>query len=276
MAVRIGHAGISENGTTNGKPGDSTGKEVAVRTWYPNNGWSFMAIHPAESVREKHAVAIEAACANNKIGYGQSDRNTLNVEAKKKDYDLSKVGLCNCDCSSLQNVAAVASGAAGVTYRSNGWTTSTMKTELKKAGYVIIDDRKYLDDARYCVRGAIYVKTGKHTICGLDNGQYYKTTLKAAGIKTSTKEEVKNGYAMATCKDKSFAGTYVTTEDKRHVRVNAGADETSICVIVKKGTKVRCYGFYNMKGNNIWLLVEVVVNGVKYTGYMNMKYLKKV
>lgn len=276
MAVRIGHASISEKGTVNGNPGDSTGREVVVRTWYPNNGWSFMAIHPSEAVREKHARSIEAACANDKIGYGQGDRNTLNAEAKKKNYDLSKVGLCNCDCSSLQNVAAVASGAAGVTYGSNGWTTTTMKTALKKAGYVIVDDPKYLNDARYCVRGAIYVKTGKHTVCGLDNGQYYKTTLKAALVETPTKENAKNGYAMAMCKDEFFAGTYMTTEPNRHVRVNAGADETSVCKVVKKGTKVRCYGFYNTKGSNIWLLVEVTIDGVKYTGYMNVKYLKKV
>lgn len=181
MGIRIGHASISETGSINGAKGDSTGKEVCVREWYNINA-DFMAIHPEAAVREKHAKSVEAACANDNIGYGQGDRNTLNTSAKAANYDLSKVGKCNCDCSSLQNVAAVASGAAGVSYGSNGWTTSTMKAALQKAGYKIITDRTYLDNAAYCVRGAIYVKASSHTVCGLDNGTNYQKTLEKAGL----------------------------------------------------------------------------------------------
>ena len=187
MSVLIGHASISENGTVNGSAGDQTGKEVCTRTWY-SKPWDYIAIHPDANVREKHAKAIEQACANNNIGYSQygtKNRNTLNTEAKKVGYDLSKVGLCNCDCSSLQNVAAVASGASGVSYGSNGWTTSTMKSALKSAGYKIITDSTYLKSADYCVRGAIYVKAGSHTICGLSNGSKYKQTLEKASASSS-------------------------------------------------------------------------------------------
>ena len=152
MSVLIGHASISEKGTINGAKGDSTKKEVCTRTWY-SKPWDFMAIHPDAAVRERHAKAIEDACANNNIGYGQGDRNTLNALAKAIGYDLSKVGKCNCDCSSLQNVAAVASGASGVSYGSNGWVTSNMKAKLKAAGYIIITDSKYLTSEAYCVRG---------------------------------------------------------------------------------------------------------------------------
>ena len=183
-AVLIGHASISEKGTVNGAKGDSTGKEVCTRAWY-SKPWDFMAIHPDAKVRERHAKAVEVACANNNIGYGQSNRNTLNTLAKAVGYDLSKVGKCNCDCSSLQNVAAVASGAKGVTYGSNGWTTSTMKSALQSAGYKIITDSTYLKSADYCVRGAIYVKSGSHTVCGLTNGAKASQTLKKAGIISS-------------------------------------------------------------------------------------------
>ena len=181
MGVRIGHASISENGTVNGAKGDGTGKEVCVREWY-SKPWDFMAIHPEAAVREKHAKAVETACANDNIGYGQGDRNTLNTLAKAGGYDRSKVGMCNCDCSSLQNVAAVASGAAGVSYGGNGWTTSTMRAALQKAGYKIITARECLDNATYCVRGAIYVKAASHTVCGLDNGANCKKTLEKAGL----------------------------------------------------------------------------------------------
>lgn len=191
MSVKIGHASISELGTVNGKKGDQTGKEVCIRTWY-SKPWSYMAIHPDAAVREKHAQAVEAACANDNIGYGQGDRNSLNTLAKAAGYDLSRVGKCNCDCSSLQNVAAVVSGAPGVTYGSNGWTTSTMKTELQKLGYKIITDRTYLANEAYCVRGAIYVKPSSHTVCGLDNGASYKKTLEKAGITVNMSNTLNN------------------------------------------------------------------------------------
>ncbi|MBD5480232.1 MAG: LysM peptidoglycan-binding domain-containing protein [Lachnospiraceae bacterium] len=181
MSILIGHASLSEDRKINGIKGDQTGSEVCTRTWY-SKPWDFMAVHPDAAVREKHAKAVEVACANDNIGYGQSDRNTLNTLAKAVNYDLSKVGKCNCDCSSLQNVAAVASGAPGVSYGNNGWTTSSMKAALQAAGYKIITDSTYLTSADYCVRGAIYVKAGSHTVCGLTNGSKSGQTLAKAGL----------------------------------------------------------------------------------------------
>ncbi len=70
MAIMIGHASISENNTVNGEPGDQTGGEVCIRTWY-DKGWTSMAIHPDPDVRERHAQAVEDACKNDNIGYSQ-------------------------------------------------------------------------------------------------------------------------------------------------------------------------------------------------------------
>lgn len=187
MSILIGHASIDEkNKLKGGIAGDQTGKEVCTRTWY-SKPWDYMAVHPDANVREKHAAAVEQACANVNIGYDQNQRNTLNTQAKMVGYELSKIATaCETDCSALQNVCAVASGAPGVTYGSNGWTTSTMKAALQKAGYKIITDNAYLKSSSYCVRGAIYVKSGSHTVCGLTNGANYKKTLKKAGIIEST------------------------------------------------------------------------------------------
>lgn len=181
MSVLIGHASISETGGVNGAPGDSTGREVCTRGWY-DGGWKYMALHPDAAVRNRHAAAVEAACLNNNIGYGQGDRNTLNALARAVGYDLSKVGPCNCDCSSLQNVAAVASGAPGVSYGSNGWTThdTSMLPALKAAGYLIVTDKSFLKSESFCVRGAIYVSAG-HTVCGLSNGDQAGKTLALLG-----------------------------------------------------------------------------------------------
>lgn len=211
MTVRIGHASISENGTINGAKGDSTGKEVCTRTWY-SKPWDFMAIHPDADVRERHAQAIEDACANDNIGYGQSDRNSAHTEAKKVEYVISKIKTkCNTDCSALQNLAAVVAGTPNVTYGTNGWTTSTMKSVLKSAGYKIIEDKAYLTSADYCVRGAIYVKAGSHTVGGLDNGTNYEKTLEKAGISANTSTNIKS----ETIKTLEVDGKWGTETTKR-------------------------------------------------------------
>lgn len=274
MSVKIGHARASEKGTINGVKGDSTGREVETRLFYDGK-WDFVAIHPDEAVREKHAKAVEAACVNNKIGYGQGDRNTLNTQAKAVKYDIAKIKkACNCDCSSLQNVAAMASGAKKVTYASNGWTTSTMKRKLKAAGYKIIDDPAYLKSCAYCVRGAIYVKAGDHTICALGNGSKYKKALEKAGLTTEASIKEVKALESPNSKDTKLSGTYVTTSDL-HMRSGAGTNKKSL-VILPKGTKVKNYGHYTQaKSGTKWLWVQVTLKGVRYTGFCSNKYLKK-
>lgn len=291
MGIRIGHASISENGTVNGAKGDQTKKEVCIRDWY-NKPWDYMAIHPNASVREKHAAAVEAACKNDNIGYsqyGSDNRNTLNTLAKKVGYDLSKVGKCNCDCSSLQNVAAVASGS-GATYGSNGWTTSTMKAALQKLGYKIITASEYLSSSAYCVRGAIYVKASSHTVCGLDNGASYKKTLKKAGISAGSSTDKTSSHAASTSsalssklqpaqsKDKALAGKYKTTTGL-NLRYGPNKNKYASIVVMPQGTTVQCYGYYTAVNGTKWLYVEATVNGKKYTGFASMGesggYLKK-
>lgn len=205
MGILIGHASISEKGTAEGAKGDSTGREVCTRTWYVySGGWDYIAVHPDTAVREKHAKAVEDVCENDCVGYGQSDRNSAYAEAKKVNFVIKNIKTkCNTDCSALQNLAAVVSGAKGVTYGSNGWTTSTMLKALIAAGYIIIakstsitgysgltaaEKKKviaagaYLLSAEYCVRGAIYVKAGSHTVAGLNNGSKASQTLAKAQV----------------------------------------------------------------------------------------------
>jgi hypothetical protein len=181
MSVLIGHASIAETGGVYGQPGDQTGREVCTRSWWAN-GWDYMAIHPDPQVRERHARAVEAACANDCVGYSWDSRNTLYEQARVVGMDISRIRTrCNCDCSSLQNCAAVASGAPGVTYGDNGWVTTNMLGYLRAAGYAIITDRDKLQSDAYCVRGAIYVSSG-HTICALGDGSRAGETLRAAGL----------------------------------------------------------------------------------------------
>ena len=112
MAVKIGHASIDENGKARGgAAGDQTGREVCTRDWYSKN-WNKVIRAKNSKIAEKIAKAMEAACANNNIGYDQNQRTTLFVQAQAKKWDISKITTkCETDCSAL---VAVCVNAAGV------------------------------------------------------------------------------------------------------------------------------------------------------------------
>lgn len=170
MAVRIGHASIDENGKANsGKAGDQNGKEVVVRDWY-SKPWNALLRPTSSTLAEKSAQACEAACANANIGYDQYQRNTLYAKAKAVGFDLSKVDACECDCSSLMHVCAIAGGAA-LEYGSNGYTTRTMVKAFTESGdYLKLTGSEYLASSKLLKRGDILVKEGSHTVMVLDNG----------------------------------------------------------------------------------------------------------
>lgn len=171
MAVRIGHASIDENGNaTGGKAGDQTGKELCTRDWY-TKGWNVLLRPLRSDLAEKSAAAMEEACANPSIGYDQSGRNTLYQKAKAAGFRLEAIDTaCECDCSSLVHVCAIA-GGANLTYGSNGHTTRTMVREFVNSGdYAKLTDSKYLISDKYLMRGDILVKEGSHTAMVLTNG----------------------------------------------------------------------------------------------------------
>ena len=171
MAVKIGHASIDENkNIKGGASGDQTGGEVCTRTWY-NKPWDFVLRPKSATLAEKSAKACEAACANKNIGYDQNQRNTLHTQAMKVDFDLSKITEpCECDCSSLMHVCALA-GGANITYGSNGAATINMKSRFTVNGeYEVLTDSKYLTSDKHLKRGDILAKEGSHTVMVLEDG----------------------------------------------------------------------------------------------------------
>lgn len=172
MAIRIGHASIDENGrAAGGAAGDQTGRELCIRDWYAK-GWNVLLRPVRADLAEKSAAAMEAACANPNIGYDQGNRNTLHAKAKAVGFDLSKIDSgCECDCSSLVHVCAIA-GGANLTYGSNGYTTSTMARAFVASGdYMKLTGSEYLTSDELLKRGDILVKEGSHTVMVLGGGK---------------------------------------------------------------------------------------------------------
>lgn len=131
------------------------------------------------------------------------------------------------------------------------------------------------------------------------SGDARKKTLTAAGYDYATVQsmvnQILNGSAVmttqpvqsqdqpiskkvtATCAahkfDKSLAGTYATTASL-YCRNDAGTNMKALCVI-PAGTKVKCYGYYNVANNVKWLYIQFTMDSVQYTGFSSINYLKK-
>ena len=173
MAVRIAHASISENNTINGAKGDSTGKEVCIRSYYVYKyGWDLV-LRPSADIADKVARNAEIIAKNNYVGYSQPDRNSLHTEAQRVGYDLDKIVTpCNCDCSSDATVCAIAAGVKSLEYTSNAPTTRTMESAFLRTGkFTVLKESKYLTSDKYLMRGDILVSVGHHTVIVLDNGE---------------------------------------------------------------------------------------------------------
>ena len=276
MAIRIGHASIDENGkAAGGTSGDQNGKEVCTRNWY-NAGWEFLARPKSAAVAEKIALACEAGCANNNIGYDQYQRNTLNTQAKKVDYDLSKITThCETDCSAFVSVCVLAAGVA-LDYAENLPTTRNLQSKLTKTGeFEIFTGSKYLTGSDYLRRGDILCKAGSHTVVVLSNGvngapSASSSTSDATGSSTCAVKATDRAKSYL----KSFAGTYTVTADWLNVRYGAGAVKPKMTAI-PKGTKVICYGYYTAVLGVTWLYVQFTYNGVLHAGFVSGKFLKK-
>lgn len=170
--VLIGHATSDERGkSSGGKAGDQNGNEVFTRNWYKRSkGWATVFRAKDPEVAEKIAATMEAACANDKIGYDQGQRTTLYFQAKSVDWDLSKIKTaCETDCSAL---VAVCVCAAGIDVPKNMYTGDERETLKKTKAFTLLEDEKYLLKCDYLARGDILLGNG-HTAVVLSDGELY-------------------------------------------------------------------------------------------------------
>ena len=232
MSVLIGHSSIDENGKAyNGVAGDQTKKEVCTRSWY-NKSWDVVIRPKDAAMAEKMAIACEQACANDKIGYDQYQRNTLYTQAQKVNFDLSKITTaCECDCSSLMCICAIAAGvSAGALYISgNMRTTRNMRSAFKNTGkFDILTDSKYLTSDAYLKRGDILVNEGSHTVMVLSNG----SKISSENNKPAESNKIES--------NTSFSGKGIGTATALTTMNVRSGDSTShsILTTIAKNTKV--------------------------------------
>lgn len=174
MAVRIGHASISEKGTIRGAAGDQNGKEVYTRNWYRHSkGWYTLRCKNT-AMRCMIAEAMEKACANDDIGYDQIENQTLWNNVKSKGYDPSKTTKkVETDCARLVRVCVqYACEKVGNGKTIPDFYTATLANTLVKTGlFEKLTSDKYCKQDNFLLRGDIQVtRTKGHTWVILTNG----------------------------------------------------------------------------------------------------------
>ena len=170
MAVKIGSARMGENGKiTGGKPGDQTGKEVSTQNWYAHSkGWRVFRARDAY-VRERIAKAMEHACANNRIGYNQNQRNDLFNQVRDAGFDPSAAKRdTQTDCSALVRVCCC---YAGITV-GNFNTANEASYLLATGAFVELTGSEYTRSSDRLRKGDILVtRTKGHTVVVLTDGK---------------------------------------------------------------------------------------------------------
>ena len=165
MATIIAHASIDENGNVKGgKVGDQTGKEVCLRNWY-SKPWSFVIRAKNKDIASKAAKLATQIANNNNCGYSQIKRNSLYKELKKVKYDVSKLSVCDTDCSAFVTTCYIGAGITSLGNDINLPTTSTMRNVYASTGmFDILTDTKYTQSDAWLEVGYILVKPGSHTV----------------------------------------------------------------------------------------------------------------
>lgn len=174
MAVKIGHASISENGTIRGAAGEQNGKEVFTRNWYKHSkGWYTLRCKNT-AMRCLIAEAMEKACANPDIGYDQLENQTLWNNVKDKGFDPSKTTKkVETDCARLVRLCVqYACEKVGNGKTIPDFYTATLASTLVKTGlFEKLTADKYCKQDNFLLRGDIQVTRSKgHTLVILTNG----------------------------------------------------------------------------------------------------------
>lgn len=203
--MTVSNCGSDERGKyTGGSPGDQTGREWRLRSWY-QFGQNVVLVHPDSRVNALVADMAEAAARNDRVGYCQGHRTTFYEQLKMAGWRPEKIAKdCEADCSS--GVAAIVQGAgrrlgiAALQGVPKDCYTGNLRAALVKAGYAAHTEAKYLTGDAYLPRGAISLNEKKHVNIQVTDGAKSGAPGKGEEVYAfPTVKRGKKGAAVAVC-----------------------------------------------------------------------------
>lgn len=182
MSIKIGHAVIDELGKTIGAtPGDQTGKEIALSTWYAKNKsgrvWQYYLECTDAAMAERAAQYMEQICADAAFGYSQGKMQRWDgYRSIKANGGVVSGAAGDFDCSSLVISCYV---LAGLNMDPDG-ATSNMRGKLMATGkFKSYSDSAHIGSDKLATRGGIYLRNG-HTLMALEDGSGATDTITAS------------------------------------------------------------------------------------------------
>ena len=268
MAVYVAQASCDERGRyTGGQAGNQSGTELNTRAWYPY-GWKIVIRFNDAAKAAKCAEAAAKAVANMAIGYDQGQRNTIFNLAEAAGWDLAKITTnCECDCTSLAAVCAIAAGASKTVMYEGGNLayTGNMAERMKRAANVsVFTSSAYTGSSAKLQAGDILV-SGSHCVivtsgaaqpsAGGDiealakaviagrygSGEQRKAALgdKYVAVQRRVNEMLAgtaNAAGTSTGKPRIVAGTYKVICDELNVRERPTTDSAKVAAYSMGGT----------------------------------------
>ena len=171
----ISNSGHDENNAyKGGQAGDQTGTEWQMRSWY-SRPWTCVLRYPDQAVALKIALLGIDAALNDRIGYDQGQNRTYLAQLKVVGWEPSRIAVaCEADCSAGVCANVTAAGyLLGIAALKNhtGTYTGNMRSALKKAGFQVLTDSKYLTGGDYLLPGDILLNDNHHTATNVTIGK---------------------------------------------------------------------------------------------------------
>lgn len=172
MNIQIGHAVMDELGKTIGAtPGDQTGKEIVIGTWYAKNKSGRVWKHYLECtdsvMAERAAQYMEQICADNAFGYTQDKVRRWDGYRSIKANGGAVFGAHgDFDCSTLVISCYI---LAGLNMDPDGYTGDMRAKLLATGKFKSYSDSAHIGTDKLAKRGSIYLRSG-HTLMALEDG----------------------------------------------------------------------------------------------------------
>lgn len=267
---KISNSGKGETGWVNQKPGDQTGAEWNIRSWY-NRPWTHILRYPDRTVANLIATLGILAAKNDKIGYDQAARSTYFEHLKASEWNPSKISVrCSDDCSCGVMTNIYASGKIlGIkkfctVYPGNVYS-GNIRSYLSKMGFQTLTDNKYLSGVDYLLPGDILLCEEHHVATNLTEGK------KATSAQTTPKERTLH-------EEQQWIGE--CTAISLNVRKWAGKDNPNIksWPILSKGNRVGVCDTIKATDGSDWYYIVIDNSTLEKPvhGFVSAQFIRKV
>ena len=229
--VIIGSARIDERGNANqGKAGDQNSKEVSTEPYYRHRlGWYLL--RPKEAaVANKLAQAMREACANDNIGYSQSDR--YGVLNNLKIYgSIAKIkAKTNADCSSLVRACCIQAGILVGDFNTSNELAVLEKTGAFNKAVIVTNGTKL------CAGDILVTRTKGHTVIVTEGypREDEKPTAKPSAKPKPDKAAGKAKKSIDEVAREVLAGKWGNNPERKEKLIKAGYVPAEVQTVVNK------------------------------------------